>query len=106
VQGPQHDDPSRNARQLPAGVIPLSREGDLSPAPSHGRVARAGDVAAATLISHHTVAKPRCQPPIRTFCWLTDQSTVWTSKTLNVFDCRSLCCPIVPLDGPSGTATR
>jgi hypothetical protein len=35
VQDSQHDAPSRNARQLRCGVIPLAGTGDLSSAPSH-----------------------------------------------------------------------
>ena len=37
----QHDDPARDARQPPIGVIPSRGTGDLSSAPRHGRVARA-----------------------------------------------------------------
>ena len=35
MQNPQHDDPPRDARQLPNGVILVRGKGVLSSAPSH-----------------------------------------------------------------------
>ena len=43
VQGPQHDDQSRDARQLSSGVIPSRGTGDLSSAPSHAPTPHRGD---------------------------------------------------------------
>jgi hypothetical protein len=78
VQGSQHDDPSRDARQLPSGVILSRGTGDLGSVPSH---ATTPEVVEGPRFAPHLTLKYRC--------WVRPQVNFWLLRIVD--NSASIC---------------